>query len=166
MIESPDQIVGDRLNVKFAKAGEDLRSSIGLTVAVFVFQIPHVRSGCDKDATSINSDAGGPRKVTSKDLAFVEDAVVVCVFKKSHFTDRQVTGSFHVWLVSGFVGVRVVVHFDNIESSIFIECSRNGIGHQRFRSDQLHGEPVLQRKGRGSVLGLNGLTTRQRGAFV
>ena len=148
MIESPDEIIRDRLNVHFAKAGEDLRASISLTIAVFIFQIPHVRSRCDKDAPAIDSDAGGPGKLTSKDLAFLEDAVVVCVFEKSYFTQGQVTGSFHIWLVGGFVGVRVVVHFHNIEPSIFVESSGYGIGHQRFRSDQLHRKPVLQRKGR------------------
>ena len=143
MVKPPNQVIGDSLNVELTKTGENLCANVGLPVAIFILQIPDIRSCRDKDSAAINGDARGPRKIASKDLALIEDTVVVGIFEQSNLADGQVTGAFDVGLVSRFVGVRVIVHFDDVEPSVFIECSRHRISHQRFGGDQLHREAVF-----------------------
>ncbi|MEY4186886.1 MAG: hypothetical protein RIT02_1920 [Planctomycetota bacterium] len=153
VVESPEQVIGHGLHIEFAKAGEEAFANFGDTIVVGVAQPPEVGGSGDEDAVFPDDDACGPGQVTGEDGTAVKGAVIIVIDEQSDFPDGQVGGAFAVGLIGGFVGVGVVVHFDDEQASIFIEGSGDGVGDEGFRGDQLEGEILLQLEGVEGLVG-------------
>ena len=156
VVEAPDGVVHDGLDVEFFEAGEDLLPHIGDAVVIRVFEIPDVGSGGDKDAAFPAGGAGGPGEAVGEDGGFVEGAVAIGVGEEAHLAEGQVGGVFLRRLVGGFVGVGVVVHLAHVGAAVGIVGEGDGVGDEWFGGDELHLEAIENVEGLCSVLRLHG----------
>ena len=60
MIESPEQVIGDSLDIEFAEASEDAFAFFGDSITISILQPPQVGGGCDEDTVLPDGDACGP----------------------------------------------------------------------------------------------------------
>ena len=162
VVEGPEQVIGDGLDVEFTEATEDAPACFGDAIVIGVLEPPEVGSGCDKDAVFPDYDTGGPGKIAGEDGAAVEDAVVIVIDEQADFPDGQIGCAFDVWLIGRFIGVGVVVHFDDEQAAIFIEGGGDGVGGQWFRGNELQCELLLEPEGVQCLVGFERLAGGQR----
>ena len=147
VVEGPEQVIGDGLDVEFAEAGEDGLAYFGDAIVIGVLEPPEVGCGGDEDTVFPDDDACGPGEIAGEDGTAIEGAIIVVIEEQSNFSDGQIGGAFAVGLIGGLVGVGVVVHFDDEQAAIFIEGSGDGVCDEGFGGDELEGEVLLQPEG-------------------
>ena len=137
VVEGPEQVIGDGLDVEFAEAGEDGLAYFGDAIVIGVLEPPEVGCGGDEDTVFPDDDACGPGEIAGEDGTAIEGAIIVVIEEQSNFSDGQIGGAFAVGLIGGLVGVGVVVHFDDEQAAIFIEGSGDGVCDEGFGGDEL-----------------------------
>ena len=147
IIEAPLGIVDYRLDVVLPKAGKNFFANVGPVVAIGVLEIPNIRRGRHENAALPATNPRGPRKAFRQKIALIENAVAIRIHQFAHAAGRCVGSVVFPSLMRGFVGVRIVDHFNDVSGTVLVVTPRHGARDQRFGGEQIHREARFRAQG-------------------
>ena len=160
IVETPFEVVDDRLDVIAAKAAQHNLVHVGPTVAVGVLEIVQVRRRQHKQSAAIATDRRRPRQLVGEDHAAIGLAVAVGIFQQPD--DARVFLPAARWIELGRLpGKGVIAHLGHIQAAVLVEAGVDRAGDLRLRGEQLEAKSMLELKSPAGLVRRHGRNPRQ-----